>query len=84
MHFEGLPAGSVTPDMPADVLYAVTEIYPSHVVLDGNHPLSGMALRLQLQVRDVRAASQAEIEAGSLGSAEVTVLGSAAQGTRPH
>jgi FKBP-type peptidyl-prolyl cis-trans isomerase SlyD len=84
MHFEGLPAGSVTPDMPADVLYAVTEIYPSHVVLDGNHPLAGMALRLQLQVREVRAASQAEIEAGSLGSAEVTVLGSAAQGTRPH
>ena len=31
--------------MPADVLYTVTEIYPSHVVLDGNHPLAGMALR---------------------------------------
>ena len=30
----------------ADAIYTVTEIYPSHVVLDGNHPLAGMALRL--------------------------------------
>ena len=58
MHFEGLPSGSVTPGMPADLLYAVTEIYPSHVVLDGNHPLAGMALRLQLKVRDVREATR--------------------------
>ncbi len=28
MHFEGLPEGSVTPDMPADAFYIVTEIYP--------------------------------------------------------
>jgi FKBP-type peptidyl-prolyl cis-trans isomerase SlyD len=40
MAFEGLPPGSVTPDMPADTVYIVTEIYPSHVVLDGNHPLA--------------------------------------------
>jgi FKBP-type peptidyl-prolyl cis-trans isomerase SlyD len=46
MAFEGLPEGAVTPDMPDDTIYVVTEIYPSHVVLDGNHPLAGMALRL--------------------------------------
>ena len=45
MQFEGLPEGSVTPDMPPDTLYTVTEIYPTHVVLDGNHPLAGMADR---------------------------------------
>ncbi len=28
MQFEGLPAGSVTPDMPPDALYTVTEVYP--------------------------------------------------------
>ena len=81
MQFEGLPPGSVTPDMPADLLYTVTEIYPSHVVLDGNHPLAGMALRLHLKVRDVREASNDEIEAGTLGSADVTVLNTAPPGT---
>ncbi|HYN59724.1 MAG TPA: peptidylprolyl isomerase [Rubrivivax sp.] len=84
MHFEGLPSGSSTPDMPADVLYAVTEIYPSHVVLDGNHPLAGMALRVQLEVRDVREATAQEIEAGSLGDAGFTVLSGAPPGTPRH
>jgi FKBP-type peptidyl-prolyl cis-trans isomerase SlyD len=60
--YEGLPAGSVTPNMPADRIYLVTEIYPSHVVLDGNHPLAGMALRLKLKVHGVRAATAAELE----------------------
>ena len=67
MQFEGLPAGSATPDMPTDTLYTVTEVYSSHVVLDGNHPLAGMALRLHVTVRDVREATAAEIEAGSVG-----------------
>jgi FKBP-type peptidyl-prolyl cis-trans isomerase SlyD len=68
MRFEGLPAGAATPDMPPDAIYTVTEVYPSHVVLDANHPLAGMALRLHLTVRDVREASDDEIEAGSVGS----------------
>jgi FKBP-type peptidyl-prolyl cis-trans isomerase SlyD len=68
MQFEGLPAGRATPDMPRDKLYTVTEVYPGHVVLDANHPLAGMALRLHVTVRDVREASVAEIEAGSVGS----------------
>ena len=59
MAFEGLPAGHATPDMPGDVVYIVTEIYPSHVVLDGNHPLAGMSLRMHIQVRDVREATAA-------------------------
>jgi len=84
MHFEGLPSGSVTPDMPADVLYAVTEIYPSHVVLDGNHPLAGLALRLHLKVRDVREATDAEVEAGTLGTAGITVLNTAPPGSATH
>jgi FKBP-type peptidyl-prolyl cis-trans isomerase SlyD len=74
MAFEGLPEGSATPDMPADAVYLVTEIYPSHVVLDANHPLAGMALRLDMKVVDVRDATDAEIEAGSLGSSPLTVL----------
>ena len=68
MRFEGLPEGAVTPDMPDEAIYTVTEVYDSHVVLDGNHPLAGIALRLQMKVCDVREASAAEIEAGSVGS----------------
>jgi FKBP-type peptidyl-prolyl cis-trans isomerase SlyD len=74
MAFEGLPAGAATPDMPADTVYVVTEIYPSHVVLDGNHPLAGMALRLHMKVVDVREATDAETEAGSVGSAPLSLF----------
>ena len=85
MAFEGLPEGHATPDMPSDQVYVVTEVYPSHVVLDGNHPLAGMALRLRIQVRDVREASDEETEAGSVGNSAVSVLdGSGAAGSSVH
>ena len=54
------------------------------MVLDGNHPLAGMALRLHLKVRDVREASDEEIEAGTLGAAGVTVLNTTPPGTPTH
>jgi len=66
MQFEGLPDGAATPDMPEDAVYTVTEVYPEHVVLDGNHPLAGMALRMHITVRGVRAASADEIAARSV------------------
>jgi FKBP-type peptidyl-prolyl cis-trans isomerase SlyD len=75
MAFEGLPEGAVTPDMPADMIYLVTEIYPSHVVLDGNHPLAGMSLRMAIKVRAVREATDEEVEAKSVGSSPLQVLG---------
>jgi FKBP-type peptidyl-prolyl cis-trans isomerase SlyD len=46
----------------------VTEIYPEHVVLDANHPLSGIALRLQLKVESVREPTEAEVGHGSCGT----------------
>ena len=49
-----LPSGIA---MPADRIYTVTDIYPDHVVLDGNHPLAGIGLRLDLRVHDVREAT---------------------------
>lgn len=67
--FDGaaLPAG-VNPDTPTDHIYTVTEIYPEHVVLDGNHPLAGIAIRLNLKVESVREATEAEIGQGSMGT----------------
>jgi FKBP-type peptidyl-prolyl cis-trans isomerase SlyD len=69
MTIEGssLPAGC-HPDAPKDVLYTVTEIYPEHVVLDGNHPLAGIALRLSLTVEAIREATEEEIGRGSAGT----------------
>jgi len=75
MAFDGLPKGHATPDMPTDVIYIVTEVFPAHVVLDGNHPMAGMALRLDISVRGVRAASDEEIEARTVGGSALTVLG---------
>jgi len=84
MQFDGLPEGSATVGMPPDAIYTITEIYPSHVVLDGNHPLAGMALNLHLKVRDVREASEEEIEAGSVGSSAISVLATNPGGERLH
>ena len=69
MSFDGaaLPMGTSEP-IPRENLYTVTEIYPEHVVLDGNHPLAGIALRLAVKVESVREATEAEIGRGSLGA----------------
>ncbi len=84
MQFDGLPPGATTQDMPSDAIYTVTEAYPGHVVLDGNHPLAGIALRLEMVVCDVRAATEAEIEAGSVGQPIFTVMNTAPSGTLFH
>jgi FKBP-type peptidyl-prolyl cis-trans isomerase SlyD len=68
MTYEGLPAGATSLDAPADLFLTVTEVYPEHVVLDGNHPLAGIALRLHLKVEGVREATDDEIGAGTLGA----------------
>lgn len=69
MTIEGtsLPAGC-NPEAPRDALYMVSEIYPEHLVLDGNHPLSGIALRLNLKVEAVREATEEEIGRGTAGT----------------
>ena len=62
-----LPPGC-NPDAPRNVLYTITEIYPEHVVLDGNHPLAGIAIRLHLKVEAVREATEEEIGRGTCGT----------------
>lgn len=74
MQFEGLPEGASTSDMPDDLIYTVTEVYASHVVLDANHPLAGIALRIKLKVLDVREATVEEVGAGSVGDSPFAVL----------
>jgi FKBP-type peptidyl-prolyl cis-trans isomerase SlyD len=75
MQFEGVPDADTSLDNEPDnlsanaddsddepLIYTVTDVADSQVVLDGNHPLAGMALRFWVQVEDVRAATEDEIE----------------------
>ena len=62
-----LPPGC-NPQAPRDMLFTVTDLYPDHVVLDGNHPLAGMALRIHLTIHAVRAATEREQAQRSCGT----------------
>lgn len=67
MQFEGMPDG--TDDDDEAMIFTVTDIADDKVVLDGNHPLAGMALRFELSVAEVRAASDEEIAHGHVHGA---------------
>lgn len=47
-------------------IYVATDLADDRVVLDGNHPLAGIALRFACKVVGLRAATPAEIERGSV------------------
>ena len=61
MQFEGGPEGGEDDDF---IIYRVTDIADDKVVLDGNHPLAGMALVFTCTVTAVRPASAEEVEHG--------------------
>ena len=52
MQFEGMPDGAEGDE--DAMIFTVTDVADDKVVLDGNHPLAGMALRFDLSVIDVR------------------------------
>jgi len=85
MIFEGhaLPEG-VSPQLPRELLYTVTDIYPDHVVLDGNHPLAGISLRLSLQVHAVREATPEELHRRSAGAGFFRIAPMAPGGEHVH
>ncbi len=66
MQFEGTPEES---DDGESIIFTVTEIAEGKVVLDGNHPLAGVALRFTLNVIDVREATDEEIAHGHVHGA---------------
>lgn len=59
MQFEGAPDSEDANE--ETLIFTVTDIADDKVVLDGNHPLAGMALRFALNVADVRSATEEEI-----------------------
>ncbi|WP_096702487.1 peptidylprolyl isomerase [Magnetospirillum sp. 15-1] len=60
MQFERVMDGNQDETM----LFSVTDIADGKVVVDGNHPLAGMALVFDCTVADIRAASAEEMEHG--------------------
>lgn len=65
---EGLEIGMQVEDAFEDEaprLYTVTDLAAGKVVLDANHPLAGMALRLRCTVLAVRGASADEVRRGA-------------------
>jgi FKBP-type peptidyl-prolyl cis-trans isomerase SlyD len=62
MQFEGAPEDD-DDDM---LVYTVTEIAEDKVVVDGNHPLAGMALVFACTVSEVRPATADEIAHGHI------------------
>ena len=59
---EGLEVGMEIEE--DSVFYTVTDVAAGKVVLDGNHPLAGMALRFHIEIITVRDARREEIERG--------------------
>jgi len=57
-----------------NLIFTVTDIAENKVVLDGNHPLAGMALKFTGTVADVRPATPAEIENGATDDLESVIL----------
>ena len=69
MRFEGEPGGA-----DEGRFFTVTDIAEDKVVLDANHPLAGMALKLSCTVVGVRPANAAEIENGAADDPESMIL----------
>ena len=66
MRFEGVPEDE---GEDSEIL-TVTDLTTDTVVLDANHPLAGVALRFELEVLAVRAATAEELEHGHVHGAD--------------
>ena len=65
----GMSFERVSEDGEEEVLYRVTDIADGKVVVDGNHPLAGVALVFDVTVAEVRAATTEEITHGHVHGA---------------
>jgi len=69
MRVEGEPGGD-----DEGRFFTVTDIAEDKVVLDANHPLAGMALKITCTVVEVRPATPSEIENGAADDPESMIL----------
>jgi FKBP-type peptidyl-prolyl cis-trans isomerase SlyD len=59
---EGVAVGMQVEE--GETVYTVTDVAGGSVVLDGNHPFAGMALRFSVVILTVRGAREEEIQRG--------------------
>lgn len=71
---DGLDVGMRVEGDDGKGIYTVTDIAEGQVVLDGNHPLAGMALKFACRVADVRPATAAELENRTADDPESVIL----------
>ena len=69
MRFEGAAGGN-----DANLIFTVTDMAEDKVVLDANHALAGMGLKLSCSVVGVRRATDVEIRNGSADDPESVIL----------
>ena len=69
MRFEGASGSG-----DEDLFFTVTDIAEDKVVLDANHPLAGMALKLSCTVVAVRPATEVEIRNGAADDPKSVIL----------
>lgn len=69
MRFEGAES-----DEEGELIFTVTDIAEGKVVLDANHPLAGMALKLSCTVVAVRPATEVEIRNGAADDPKSVIL----------
>jgi FKBP-type peptidyl-prolyl cis-trans isomerase SlyD len=62
----GLRVEATGPQGEDQCVFTITDIADGMAVLDGNHPLAGMALRFDIRVVDVRQATEQELEEADL------------------
>ncbi len=74
MRFEGVPGE----DEEDALIYTVTDVTPEAGVVDGNHPLAGERLLFQATVKEVRRATEDEIEDGQVAE-DIGVTAAAAR-----
>jgi FKBP-type peptidyl-prolyl cis-trans isomerase SlyD len=65
----GMSFERVTEDGEDEILYRITDIADGKVVVDGNHPLAGVALLFDITIAEVRAATAEEISHGHVHGA---------------
>ena len=83
MQFEGLPQGAKN-TFSESTIFNVTEVYDEYIVVDGNHPLAGISLRLHIDILDVRPATEEEIQHKSTSKNMLTILNPLPSGKKLH
>lgn len=63
----GMSFERVADDGDDELLYRITDIADNKVVIDGNHPLAGVALFFDITVSELRMATSEEIAHGHVG-----------------